>query len=81
MPKPSLPPEALIDLCQRLSTLPSRSATRRQVIQKVAAVYAVSEATVYRALQRRPSPRALRRVNRGPPKVLPVDQLERYGEC
>lgn len=35
---------------------------------------------MYRALQRRPSPRALRRVDRGPPKVLPVDQLERYCE-
>ena len=43
MPKPSLPPEALIDLRHRLSTLPSRSATRRQVIQEVATVYAVSE--------------------------------------
>jgi hypothetical protein len=50
------------------------------VIQEVAAVYAVSEATVYRALQRRPSPRAIRRVDRGTPKVLPVDQLERYCE-
>jgi len=35
---------------------------------------------VYRALQRRPSPRAVRRVDRGIPKVLPADQLERYGE-
>jgi hypothetical protein len=50
------------------------------VIQEVAAVYAVSEATVYRALQRRSSPRAIRRVDRGTPKVLPVDQLERYCE-
>jgi hypothetical protein len=50
VPKPSLPPEALIDLRHRLRTLPSRSATRRQVIQEMAAVYAVSEATVYRAL-------------------------------
>jgi hypothetical protein len=50
------------------------------VIQEVAAVYAVSEATVYRALQRRPSSRAIRRVDRGPPTVLPMDQLERYCE-
>jgi type II secretory pathway predicted ATPase ExeA len=34
------------------------------VIQEVAAVYAVSKATVYRALQRRPSPRAVRRGTR-----------------
>jgi transposase len=80
VPKPSLPAEALVDLRQRLSALPARSAARRQVIQEVAAVYAVSEATVYRALQRRPAPRAVRRVDRGIPKILPADQLERYCE-
>jgi len=47
VPKPSLPAEALVDLRHRLSALPARSAARRQVIQEVAAVYAVSEATVY----------------------------------
>jgi hypothetical protein len=80
MPRPSLPAEALVDLRHRLSTLPARSAARRQVIQEVAAAYAVSEATVYRALQHHPSPRAVRRVDRGIPKVLPADQLERYCE-
>ena len=80
MPKPSLPAEALVDLRHRLSTFPVHSAARRQVIQEVAAIYHVSEATVYRALQRRPSPRAVRRVDRGIPKVLPADQLERYCE-
>jgi hypothetical protein len=50
------------------------------VIQEVAAVYGISEATVYRALQRRPYARAIRRVDRGTPKVLPTDQLERYCE-
>jgi transposase len=80
VPKPSLPPEALVDLRHRLSTLPARSAARRQVMQEVAALYGISEATVYRALQRRPSPHAIRRVDRGTPKVLPADQLERYCE-
>jgi hypothetical protein len=80
VPKPSLPAEALVDLRHRLSALPARSAARRQVIQEVAAVYAVSEATVYRALQRRPAPRAVRRVDRGIPKILPANQLERYCE-
>jgi hypothetical protein len=50
------------------------------VLQEVGAVYAVSEATVYRALQRRPSSRAIWRVARGTPQVLPVDELERYCE-
>jgi len=80
VPQPALPAEALVDLRHRLGALPARSAARRQVIQEVAAVYAVSEATVYRALQRRPAPRAVRRVGCGIPKVLPADQLERYCE-
>jgi hypothetical protein len=80
VPKPSLPLEALVDLRHRLSSLPARSAARRQVIQEVAAVYAVSEATVYRVLKRRPALRAVRRVDRGIPKILPADQLERYCE-
>lgn len=50
------------------------------MIREMAAAYAVSEATVYRALQRRPSPQGPRRVDRGLPKVLPADQLERYCE-
>jgi hypothetical protein len=78
-PKP-LPPEALVDLRRRLSTLPAHRAARRQVIQEAAAVYGVSEATVYRALKRRPSPRATQRVDQGTPRVLPADQLERYCE-
>jgi transposase len=78
-PKP-LPPEALVDLRRRLSTLPSRSAARHRVIREVASVYAVSEATLYRALQRRPAPRAAQRVDQGTPRVLPAAQLERYCE-
>jgi hypothetical protein len=78
-PKP-LPPEALVELRRRLSALSPRSAARRQVIREVATVYDVSEATVYRALQRRPAPQTLRRVDQGTPRVLPVDQLERYCE-
>ena len=80
MKKKPLPPEALVDLRHRLSILPPRSPSRRQMIQEVAALYDVSEATMYRALQRRPYPHATRRVDRGTPKVLPADQLERYCE-
>ena len=78
-PKP-LPPEALVDLRQRLSALPPQSPARRQVIQEVAIVYDVSEATVYRALKRRSYLRRARRVDQGMPRLLPVDQLERYCE-
>ena len=78
-PKP-LPPEALVDLRRRLSTLPPRSTARRQVIQEIAVVYDVSEATVYRALHHRPYPRAAQRADQGTSRVLPVEQLERYCE-
>jgi transposase len=80
MPAKPLPPEALVELRQRLSTLPSRSPARRHVIQEAATAYDVSEATIYRALKRRSYPRAAHRVDQGTPRVLPVDQLERYCE-
>jgi transposase len=80
MPAKPLPPEALVELRRRLSTLPSRSPARRHVIQEAATAYDVSEATIYRALKRRSYPRAAHRVDQGTPRVLPVDQLERYCE-
>jgi transposase len=75
-----LPSEALVDLRRRLTSLPPRSAATRQVIREVAAAYDVSESTVYRALTRRPAPRAVRRVDQGTPRVLPAEQLEQYCE-
>jgi len=80
MPGKPLSPEALVELRRRLSALASRSPARRQVIQEAAKAYDVSEATVYRALKRRPYPRAAHRVDQGLPRVLPADQLERYCE-
>jgi transposase len=80
MPAKPLPPEALFELRRRLSALPARSPARRQVIQEAATAYDVSEATIYRALKRRSYPRAAHRVDQGTPRVLPVDQLERYCE-
>jgi transposase len=50
------------------------------VIREVAAAYDVSEATVYRVLQRRTALRTTRRVDHGTPRVLPLAQLERYCE-
>ncbi len=45
-----------------------------------AALYGVSEQTLYRALAARARPKALRRADRGIPRALPKDQLERYCE-
>lgn len=75
-----LPSEALVDLRRRLATLPPHSAATRQVIREAAAVYDVSESTVYRALVQRSAPRAVQRVDQGTPRVLPADQLEQYCE-
>ena len=45
-----------------------------------ATLYGVSEQTLYRALAARARPKALRRADRGIPRALPKDQLERYCE-
>ena len=42
-----------------------------------AALYGVSEQTLYRALAERARPRALRRSDRGTPRVLPQDKMPR----
>jgi len=63
-------PEALIDLHRRLSTLPTRSPERRVIMQETANLYGASEQTLYRTLEQRVRPRALRRANRGTPTVL-----------
>jgi hypothetical protein len=76
----SLPAEALVTLRWRLSTLPPRSAERRQVIGDTAQLNGVSVDTLYRALRERLRPRTLRRADHGQPRVMPQEQLERYCE-
>ncbi|HEY5707206.1 MAG TPA: hypothetical protein VIS96_16725 [Terrimicrobiaceae bacterium] len=78
MPKKQLVAEALIDLHRRLSALPSRSHDRRMIMQETANLYGLSEQTLYRALAERARPRALRRSDRGTPRVLPQDKMEYY---
>ena len=65
MPRKAISAEALIDLHRRLATLAPRSPERRKVMHDTAALYGVSEQTLYRALAARARPKALRR--RGPP--------------
>jgi hypothetical protein len=78
-PQP-LPPEALLDLRRRLANLPPRSPDRRVLMQESAALYGVSESSLYRALRERARPKALNRSDRGVPRVLPQPELERYCE-
>ena len=80
MQQQQVPAEALLDLRRRLSTLPLRSPERRQVMRDTAQLYGVSEDTLYRSLRERLRPRALHRADRGEPRVMPREQLERYCE-
>ena len=51
------------------------------IMRETAALYGVSEQTLYRALAERARPRALRRSDRGTPRVLPQDNMEFYCEA
>ena len=78
MPKKQLASEVLIDLHRRLSVLPSRSHERRMIMQEAAHLYGISEQTLYRALAQRARPKALRRSDRGTPRVVPQEKMEYY---
>ena len=80
MPKKQLASEVLIDLHRRLSLLPSRSHERRMIMQETAHLYGISEQTLYRALAQRARPKALRRSDRGTPRVVPQEKMEYYCE-
>ena len=79
MPK-KIPAEALIGLQQRLAGLPARSSERRRVLRDTAELYGICEQSLYRALAQRLRPKALRRSDRGIPRVLPLEELEHYCE-
>jgi hypothetical protein len=49
-------------------------------MQETAALYGLSEPTLYRILQRQTTPHALRRADFGVPRVFPKAELERYIE-
>ncbi|NCA90171.1 MAG: transposase [Gammaproteobacteria bacterium] len=75
-----LPAESLVDLQRRLATLAPRSAERRTLMQETAALYGLSESSLYRALRERARPKALQRADRGVPRILPNAELERLCE-
>lgn len=72
--------EALISLRHRLSGLPNRSNERRSIMQETAALYGISESTLYRALRDHNRPKPLRRSDRGKPRILPAEEMEAYCE-
>jgi hypothetical protein len=75
-----LPSEALIDLRRRLADLAPRSAERRLIMKETAALYGISESSLYRALRERARPKALQRADRGVPRILPQSEFERFCE-
>jgi hypothetical protein len=81
MPLKAIPAEALLHLKRRLGTPAPHSAGRRRLVQETAALYGISESTLYRRLR---AGGQLRRSQcqqeRGVPEVLPEAELVRYRE-
>ncbi len=75
-----IPLEALISLRARLATLAARSAGRAEEVARIAELYGVSASSVYRQLRELHRPKGLRRADRGSPRALPGEQLQRYCE-
>ena len=72
--------EVLIDLRRRLDQLPARSRERRDIMRQAAALYGISESTLYRQLEKLYRPKALRRADQGVPRTLPEAEMMRYCE-
>ena len=78
--KTRIPSESLLGLRRRLASLPARSPERRVEVGRVAELFGVSPATVYRALKDLNRPKSMRRSDRGRPRAFDEDQLTRYCE-
>lgn len=72
--------EVLIDLRRRLDQLPARSRERRDIMRQAAALYGISESTLYRQLENLYRLKALRRTDQGVPRTLPEADMTRYCE-
>ena len=70
--------DRLEELDRQLLGLPRRSSERRLIIHEMAAFYGVSDSSSYRALRPHLRPKAVRRADRGLPRVLPREETERY---
>lgn len=77
----TIPADALMNLRRRLDALPSRHPDRKAMLESAASLYGISRATLYRQLRRLfQPPKAVRRADRGKPRKIPVDDLERFCE-
>ena len=75
-----IPLEAIISLLNRLKIFSPRSSDRRAIMQETAALYGISEATLYRILREHHRPKGLRRSDYGQTRALSMDDMESYCE-
>lgn len=75
-----IPSEAIVQLRQRLASLPRNSSSRRALIQETANLYGVSEHTIYRVLREPGQVKSARRSDYDQPRVMARSTLERYCE-
>lgn len=80
MSRKKIPSEALINLRRSLESLPVRSTERKELINKIASLYSVSPATVYRYLKEHSSLRSVQRSDNGIPRILSQKEMEYYCE-
>jgi hypothetical protein len=73
----AVPIEALAGLRRRLAALSPRHPERRRLMEATAQLYAVSRATLYRLLREGRRPKEAHRSDRGRPRLLPADEIER----
>ena len=80
MNRKQIPPEALVKLRSRLELFPPRSRQRRVLIEEVSALYGVSVDTLYRYLRKQVRPQAIQRSDKGKPRKLKPEEMEKYCE-
>jgi hypothetical protein len=73
----AVPTEALAALRRRLAALSPRHPERRRIMGSTAQLYAISRATLYRLLREGRRPKEAYRSDRGRPRVLAADEIER----
>ncbi len=75
-----IPPESLLALRLRLASLAPRDPQRPEEVRRVAALFGVSTATVYRALRLLQNPKGLRRTDKGCPRIPSESEMAHYCE-
>lgn len=75
-----IPNDSLLQLRNRLDSLPPKSPERADQINKMEELYAVSTTTVYRALKDFRKLRSAHRFDNGKSRIMPQADVERYCE-